>query len=72
MTDGIGGTAPTLSDHGLQDLIRTELQVMMGNLELLRAVADDLSLPLVDDAIAAGQGIANMLEDARAATGRTA
>ena len=30
-TGGIGGTAPALSDHGLQDLIRTELQVMMGN-----------------------------------------
>jgi hypothetical protein len=64
---GIAGTAPSLADYGLQGMIRTQLQVMLGNLELMRStVAEDERTALVDSAIRAGQAIANMLEDARA------
>ena len=62
----IGGAAPTLGDHGLQDMIRTDLQVIMGNLELLRdPEAGEDRGALIDAAFVAGQAIANLLEDAR-------
>ena len=61
-------TAPPreLSDHGVQDRLRSELQIMQGNLELLGQEAGDIrTAALADEALQAGRVIAEILDTRR-------
>ena len=70
VTEGTTIPPNDLADHGLQNRLRTQLQIMQGNLELLGRDATDVrTANLADEALQAGSIIADILTSCRQPVG---
>ena len=65
--EGVSAPPRDLADHGVQERLRSQLQIIQGNLETLGLGASDMrTAALADEALRAGQAITDILDARRA------